>query len=160
MFEADILSKLIALEHDVNKLKTLDGLDSTVFGRPVFVTNEYVSQTLDGTGKSSNATAIKLDLSTDCKDSNNNYVPNGVKAILCRFLARDSATLGTNNLSAGIGPEVSKFYAATVYPPGGDIWASNTCIVPCDSNGDIYYRLVASGSGTMDVWLQIWGYWL
>lgn len=31
MFEADILSKLVALEHDVNKLKTLDGLDSTAF---------------------------------------------------------------------------------------------------------------------------------
>lgn len=30
----------------------------------------------------------------------------------------------------------------------------------CDANGDIYYQLTASGSGTMDIYLEIWGYWL
>ena len=33
-------------------------------------------------------------------------------------------------------------------------------VVPCDANGDVYYQIVASGTGTMDVHLQIWGYWL
>ena len=26
--------------------------------------------------------------------------------------------------------------------------------------GDIYYQIAASGTGTMDVYLEIWGYWL
>ena len=33
-------------------------------------------------------------------------------------------------------------------------------IVPCDANGDIYYQIAASGTGTMDVNIQIWGYWM
>lgn len=30
--------------------------------------------------------------------------------------------------------------------------------IPCDANGDIRYKIDASGSSTMDVWINIWGY--
>jgi len=46
--------------------------------------------------------------------------------------------------------------------PGGlpnDYYAEQLAVVPCD-NGDIYYQVAASGSGTMDVTIQIWGYWV
>jgi len=41
-----------------------------------------------------------------------------------------------------------------------DEYAREGNIVPCDANGDIYYQINASGSGTMDVWIEIWGYWV
>ena len=41
-----------------------------------------------------------------------------------------------------------------------DAWERNSLIVPCDANGDIYYQIAASGEGTMDIYLKIWGYFL
>lgn len=41
-----------------------------------------------------------------------------------------------------------------------DRWARHSATVPCDANGDIYYQTVASGASTLDIFLQIWGYWL
>ena len=32
-------------------------------------------------------------------------------------------------------------------------------MVPCDANGDVYYQCVATGAGTLDVTIEIWGYW-
>jgi hypothetical protein len=33
-------------------------------------------------------------------------------------------------------------------------------IVPCTAGGDLYYQTLASGAGTLDVVIQIWGYWI
>ena len=41
-----------------------------------------------------------------------------------------------------------------------DSYQGQCGICPCDANGDIYYQIVASGTNTMDCWLEIWGYWL
>jgi len=41
-----------------------------------------------------------------------------------------------------------------------DRQARGMMIIPCDANGDIYYQITASGAGTMDVFVQIWGYWI
>jgi hypothetical protein len=30
--------------------------------------------------------------------------------------------------------------------------------VPCDANGDIYYQVLASGAGTFDIYLEVWGW--
>ena len=86
-------------------------------------------------------------------------VPAGVYAVLVRTEIRDSGSAAGDpylflspNSTAGDGL-MSSCAGLT-----NDARARDTHIVPCDANGDIYYRISASGAGTMDVWLEIWGY--
>lgn len=84
--------------------------------------------------------------------------PAGIKAVLVRVAVSDSGAAGTdchiilgplNSSGSGIGisclPMNSRAQRTEV-------------LVPCDSNGDIYYQIVASGSNTMTVTLEIHGY--
>jgi collagen type VII alpha len=105
-------------------------------------------------GSYSTTAATLLDLSTVFG------VPAGVKGINVRLAARDSAAVGTTGLSVSIGPSATYYYNVSVPVIGGNVVNSNTSPCSCDDNGDIYYRIVASGVGTMDIWLEIWGYWL
>ena len=118
-----------------------------------YLTTPLTSTAWDGDPYSTNATSIEIDLSTVFG------VPEGVKAVLMRVVARDSATWGTNTLRVQFGPTDASYYELPVYPAGGDVYAVNTGVLPC-SNGNIWYRITASGSGTMDVWIEIWGYYL
>ena len=88
-------------------------------------------------------------------------VPAGVKAVLVRLVCRDSVAWGTGGLFFAVSPADGSYavYAVTVLPYGGDVSAQTTGVCPCDANGDIYYTINASGAGTMDCWIQIWGYW-
>ena len=86
--------------------------------------------------------------------------PAGIKAAAVRLTARDSAVFGTGGLYLIIGPSSSYCYAVSCYPFGGDVHNTAAGIVPCDANGDFYYKIVASGSLTLDAWIEIWGYWL
>ena len=131
----------------------LDGYDSTDFGRPVFLTTPKTSDSWDGDSFSTTA-KTKIDLSEVFG------VPAGIKAVLVWVAVRDSASQTTDcyfRLSpvstgvAGIGVNCDCV---------NDRFGRHTFVVPCDANGDIYYQIEASGSGTMDVFLQIWGYWL
>jgi len=131
----------------------LDGLDSTDFGRPVFLTTPLTSTDWDGDAYSS-TTKTKIDLS-EVFD-----VPAGIKAVLVWVAVRDSASQTTDcffrlsPVSTGsAGMTVNCDYV-------NDRYGRHSLIVPCDANGDIYYQINASGTGTMDVYLQIWGYWL
>lgn len=87
--------------------------------------------------------------------------PAGIKAVLVSLVVRDSASsaadpriiLSPNN-TAGSGP---------VFGCGGqtnDTWSRGMLIVPCDANGDIYYQIAATGSGTFDIYMSVWGYWI
>jgi len=131
----------------------LDGLDSTDFGRPVFLTTPLTSTDWDGDAYSS-TTKTKIDLS-EVFD-----VPAGIKAVLVWVAVRDSASQTTDcffrlsPVSTGsAGMTVNCDYV-------NDRYGRHSLIVPCDANGDIYYQINASGTGTMDVYLEIWGYWL
>jgi hypothetical protein len=91
--------------------------------------------------------------------------PAGIKAVKVRFAVRDSGSesgaigtgygiLSPNNVAySGFGLEVSGIAK-------DDYWRSAIWDVPCDANGDIYFQCNATGSGTMDVILEIWGYWI
>ena len=89
-------------------------------------------------------------------------VPDGVKAILVRLTARDSGSssgacqfaLSPNNTADSV--------AAQAYLQGvaNDVYVSENGVVPCDSGGDVYYQITASGTGTLDAFIEIWGYWL
>lgn len=117
-----------------------------------FLTTPLTSTSWDGDSFSTTAKTL-IDLSAVFG------VPAGVKAVLVLVLLQDSAAetsdcrifLGPSN-TAGVGPSVSCL-------PINDRYNRAMLIVPCDANGDIYYQIVASGTGTMDIFLQIWGYW-
>lgn len=87
--------------------------------------------------------------------------PAGIKAVLLRISIRDSAS-AANDCVFTVGPTASSGIGPAVRCSGlaDDKWTSSELIVPCDSNGDIYYQVDASGSNTMDISMQIWGYWI
>jgi len=87
-------------------------------------------------------------------------VPANVKEVKLRVAARDSAALGTAGLYFNVGPSSTYSYAVATYPIGSDVLMSNTGVCPCNADGDIYYRVSASGVGTLDAWVEIWGYQL
>jgi hypothetical protein len=97
----------------------------------------------------------ELDLSTVFS------APAGVKAVYVRASARDSGSSGAR-CTLQLGGDGTNTAVMV------DLWAglANDSsiqahgIVPCNADGNIYYTVDASGPGTMDVWLQIHGYWI
>jgi hypothetical protein len=85
--------------------------------------------------------------------------PAGIKAAMVRLIARDSATWGTAGLYVDVGPDGSAG-SFSVRPAGGDVFAETVGVCPCDANGDFYYRINASGSNTLDLYIQIMGYYI
>jgi hypothetical protein len=87
-------------------------------------------------------------------------VPAGIKAILVRLAARDSGSAaGTPYLY--LAPNNSAGVVALGVKLGGapnDVWWDEYGICPCDANGDVYYECAATGAGTLDLLIQIWGY--
>ncbi len=120
-----------------------------------FLTSPLTSTDWDGDARSTTAKTL-IDLSVVFG------VPAGVKAVLVRMIARDSgSSSGYNQLM--LSPNSTAGSAAVqCYLQGvaNDVYVSANGIVPCDVNGDIYYQITASGTGTLDAIIEIWGYWL
>lgn len=86
--------------------------------------------------------------------------PAGIKAVLLFVAVQDSGA-AANDTYMILGPTNSSLVGMAVQPqPINDRYGRYTLVVPCDSGGDIYYQIEASGAGTMDVIIQIWGYWI
>jgi len=86
--------------------------------------------------------------------------PAGVKAVLMFVAVRDSASQTNDtwirlspNSSANVGSAFNSDYV-------NDRYGRHTATIACDTNGDIYYQISASGTNTLDVFLQILGYWI
>jgi len=120
-----------------------------------WLTTPLTSTDWDGDAKS-DAGPTKLDMSAVFTG----YPDMAVKAVLLRIAARDDAAIGTAGLYFEVGPSATYYYALNANPPGADVISSDTGICPCDANGDIYYKINASGSGTCDCWLEVLGYWV
>jgi|WetSurSiteA1Bulk_404760.scaffolds.fasta_scaffold45702_3 hypothetical protein len=88
-------------------------------------------------------------------------VPSGTKALNVRMSVRDAASAGgdyylvlspNNTASSGIFCRTSKV--------PNDALCEQTAIVPCNTDGNIYYQTAVSSGGAMDIWLEVWGYWI
>lgn len=88
-------------------------------------------------------------------------VPAGVKAVLLRSAINDDGSAASangcwviyspnNNANEGIGVKCAG--------NPNDIIAEGCVTIPCTSGGDIYYQCDASGAGTLDIYIWIWGY--
>ena len=146
--EQRLIDEIGKLKREVERLKRVEQ------GRPVFLTTPLTSTSWDGESFSTTDKTL-IDLSAVFG------VPAAVKAVIVKVALRDSASasglyyIQFSGVSSGTG------YSLTVPAiPVNDRYGYGQGIVPCDANGDIYYSIVASGSGTMDIYLEIWGYWL
>jgi hypothetical protein len=84
--------------------------------------------------------------------------PAYIKAVLLQIEGYDTGQAPSNVPYFVVGPNVTYYYAVTIYPIAGGIWSSNAGISPCNANGDIYFRTSATGAGTLSCWITIWGY--
>ena len=153
--DESMLNRLTRLEREVERLRVGDKADSTAFGRPVFLTTPLTSTSWDGDARSTTA-KTKIDLSAVFG------VPAGVKAVIVKLVARDSGS-ATGAIFFEVSPNNVSYSAAVIVSPRGlpnDTLAYTNGVVSCDAGGDIYYQIDASGTDTLDCWLEIWGYWL
>ena len=174
-FDEKLIQRLTKLEREVERLKVkespimsnyllttgkaadadkLDGLDSTDFGRPVFLTTPLTSTSWGGDARSTTA-KTKIDLSDVFG------VPAGVKAVLINIGIRDSNSL-TGDPYIVLSPNSTSLsgFMHRIKGLPNDYPYYHQVVVPCNSDGDIYYQIAATGTDTMDVYLEIWGYWL
>ena len=122
-------------------------------GNITWLGTPLTSTAWDGDARST-TTATKIDMSSVFSG----YPTDAVKAVMVRLACRDSATLGTTGLNINVGPSATYYYNVSTIAIGGDVVSSQTAWCSCDANGDIYFRVVASGSSTLDAWLEVWGY--
>lgn len=145
----EILRRLDALEQAVKRL-----LRIVQFTK---LTTPRTSTNWDGDARSTTA-KTRIDLEAEFG------LPADVKMVLVRLIARDSgsaaAPLATTYF--GVAPnDVASSIAVSCWVGGNtnDVRTDVTAPCPCDDNGDIWYQVAATGAGTMDCWLEVWGYW-
>ena len=133
-------------------IERLQGMLSSASLQPTYLTTPLTSTSWDGDSFSTTAKTL-IDLSAVFG------VPAGVRWVLVHTRVRDSGSAGGSyflilspNSTAGDGLVNRVEYVTN------DARNEQTMVVPCDANGDIYYQIAASGTGTTDVWLEIWGY--
>ncbi len=87
-------------------------------------------------------------------------VPAGARAVLVEMAARDSASATFAAFFRLAPNDIANETAIQIFLEGhpNDKFMAETGVCPCNSDGDIYYQTGASGSGTLDVYLRIWGY--
>lgn len=132
--------------------RRLGDLERQDMPRWTYLTSPLTSTSWDGDSFSTTS-KTKIDLSSVFG------VPAYVKAVLIKIALRDSGA-AANDCYITLSPNDVAYEGAmgTRCLPVDDRWTMETGVCPCDANGDIYYQIVASGSSTFDVILQIWGY--
>lgn len=117
----------------------------------VYLKEPLTSTSWDGDSFSTVGTSTQLDLSSVFG------VPAGITAVLMNTQVKDSA--GAGNYYFGCGPSSTYWYAQTIYSVSSSVYCQGRPVaIPCDSNGDVWYRIAASGSNTLNVYIRIWGY--
>lgn len=145
----EILRRLDAVEQAIKRLR---GAWDTgyEFKR---LTTPRTSTNWDGDARSTTA-KTRIDMETEFG------VPADVKAVLVRLSVRDSGSLATSCF-VGLAPSSTTDVFALVCKPHGrpnDSIEHESELVPCDENGDLWYQITATGAGTLDAWLEVWGW--
>lgn len=124
----------------------LDGLDSTAFGRPVFLTTPKTGSAWSNATKTT-ADRVIVDLSAAFG------VPPGIKAVLMSIQTQASAV----DAYLRFGPTATYNYALVCRTGVANKIEHAYGVVPCDENGDVYCHPSTTIAG---VYVYIWGYWL
>lgn len=145
-----VVTKITVLEREIARLRLIER------GRFVPLTTPLTSTAWDGDSYSTTGKTL-IDLSSVFS------APAGIKAVEVLIYARDSGSATNSGVYFGLSPNDTGGQWAVVCAPRGlpnDYYAFQSGKCPCDANGDVYYQCMASGSGTLDVVIQIWGYWM
>lgn len=88
-------------------------------------------------------------------------LPANVKAVLAHLQINDSAS-ATAACNINFGPNSTYYYQSALSASGiaNDALVIATIIINTDGNSGVYYKCVASGTNTLDVWMEIIGYWI
>ena len=125
--------------------------------RPQLVplTTHLASTDWDGDARSTTA-KTKIDLSAVFG------VPAGIKAVLFQGAIRDSGSAAGDAYLLLSPNDTAGWGAVTARVQGlpNDSYLNFQGVCPCNADGDVYYQILATGVGTLDAYLQIWGYWL
>jgi len=124
----------------------------TKFPQWVYLDSPLTSTDWDGDSFSTTAKTL-VDIHADFG------VPAGVRAVLLRVIVRDSAS-AANDCYLIISPNNNANEGFRVRCSGrpNDYWEDQCLTVPCTATGKFYYQIVASGAGTLDAYIQVWGY--
>lgn len=122
----------------------------------IYLAVPLIDASWDGDGKSDGDSGI-IDLSAF-----GNGCPPKIKAVLVSICYRDADSANTDTYlglcSAAQGSVLEMSIAVFVFTVTNDTLKNGGSWSPCDSNGDIYVRIEASGAGTGDVWIFVHGY--
>lgn len=118
------------------------------------------STSWDGDARSTTAKTL-IDVSATFSNAAGETVPAGARAVAVHLAARDSASSTTSCFIALAPNSTANIFALVCkpYDRPNDDYLHVSGVVPCDANGDIYFQCTASGANTLDVLLEIWGYW-
>lgn len=135
--------------------KRISRLEVQGYGQFIPLTTPLTSTDWDGDSHSTTAKTL-IDLSAIFG------VPAGVRAIKVVTIINDSGSSAgyvwlrlANNNTDQIADYIHWLAFAT-----NDGFSYNCGTVSCDINGDIYYQISASGAGTFDCYISIYGYWI
>ena len=125
----------------------------------VFLTTPLTSTAWDGDARSTTAkTLIDMSAVFGLPGASANFY---VEAVLVRLAARDSGSATSSAPYVALSPNNISGSAPLIVRPAGlpnDYIADYSGWVTCDVNGDLYFQTSATGAGTLDVWIEIWGY--
>lgn len=135
-----------AQQRDMNDI--IDWLEAG--GLPIPLNPPATSTSWDGDAKDSGDNGI-IDLSSVFG------LPAGIKGVFAKLSAKNTSAAGKYS---SIGADSSNPYALVVTPRDTlDIGLNNgPAFVPCDSNGDIYFKTDAANGAENIVSIQIYGY--
>ena len=132
--------------------------NSTLYTGYVYVplTTPLTSTSWDGDAYSTQGTSTQIDLSAVFG------LPANIKAVAMTVGIRDSGSAAATDIHFACGPSSTYWYALLADCAGlaNDSFHNHSANVPCDANGDVWYRILASGVDTMDIWIRVWGYFL
>ncbi len=88
--------------------------------------------------------------------------PPGIAAVLLRTVLNDSGSAGATDGAYLLFSPVDATGGIAVACNGvtNDAKVYHEIIVPCNADGDVYITIAATGAGTLDCDVRIWGYWL
>lgn len=149
------MDAIVKLTKEIKLLwRAVKRLQITGFQRPTWLTTPLTSVAWDGDSYSTTAKTL-IDMSAVFG------VPANIKSVYIKTVTRDSGS-AAGDLALILGPTNAAGVGLFNRCSGktNDALEEEAMIVPCDANGDIYYQIIASGAGNMDVWIQVWAYWL
>lgn len=141
-----IAKQLLRIDDRLMRLETVE------YRKLVMLSAPLTSTSWDGDSYSDTAKTL-IDLSAVFG------APAGIQAVLLYVYVQDSGS-ASNDTYLILSPNDTASQGIYCSPLTVNDRKGRYClVVPCSTDGDIYYQVEASGAGTFDVGIQIWGYW-